>query len=117
MTLHEAVDVSRNYPSGLYWRLQTAGLDPVGHQSWPWGLTREEAEQEGQLLDGVSCCSAPEDLLAYWDGRGGADGIDEYEVVVLRGVDVTPAWSDGSVVDVTEVVLRATVDELREAVA
>lgn len=81
----DIAEQSYEYGAGLFWRVHRKGarLDPEA-VSWPWGMTREEAEELDLVLPGVSCMSNPEELVAYWEDRGGVDDRNA-EVVVFRG--------------------------------
>ena len=57
-----------------FYRVQLRSYDLTEESvSWPWGLSREQAEEEGLLLDGVSCCDSATALYDYFQARGGAD--------------------------------------------
>jgi len=81
----EIAEASYEYGAGIFWRVHRKGepLDPNA-ESWPWGMSREEAEELDLVLLGVSCMSNPEELVGYWEARGGVDD-NLGEVVVFSG--------------------------------
>lgn len=84
-TKEQIAEDSFTYGSGIFWRVHSKGkpLDPNA-ESWPWGMSREEAEELDLVLLGVSCMSNPEELVGYWEARGGVDD-NLGEVVVFSG--------------------------------
>ncbi len=84
-TKEQIAEDSFTYGSGIFWRVHSKGkpLDPNA-ESWPWGMSREEAEELDLVLPGVSCMSNPEELVGYWEARGGVDD-NLGEVVVFSG--------------------------------
>lgn len=111
--LRGLIEASRDIAAGIYWRVQPAGLPLTEeHESWPWGVSREDAEEADEVLPGAACCGSPEQLVEYWENRGGVG--PGMEVVVFRG-RYSGNSGDSDVAVPEDVLLRVSFEELRRA--
>lgn len=95
-----------------FWRVQNRNYS-LDHESWPWGMSREEAEEQGLILSGVSCTDSAISLLNYFEQRGGVDD-DLAEVIVFEGYETgTDPLGDGLVAEPIRIIARGSYSSLQ----